>query len=78
MITLSSALPALTVPVVIDASTQTGGTVEINGKAIVDAIGLDIAGGKSVVRGLVMTDFTGDNTAALPVFRRQRWEHRCR
>lgn len=55
-ITLQSALPAISKPVQIDGTTQSGGRVEVRGIANVD--GLQLAGGKSVVRGLVLNGFT--------------------
>ena len=64
-IAITSALPALTTPVTIDATTQTGYTttplVELNGAgagAMVD--GLDISAGASTVKGLAINRFTAE------------------
>jgi len=57
-------LPAITVPVVLDATTQSGGLVELDGTAV-NAPGLDITGGKSVVRGFVIGGFAGDQAMGL-------------
>ncbi len=61
-INLLSALPQITQPIVIDATTQTGyaGTplIELNGNSLV-AIGLQVQGGNSIVRGLVINRFGG-------------------
>jgi CSLREA domain-containing protein len=53
-----SELPPLTAPVVLDGTTQPGGIVTLDGfLAGSDANGLILAGGSSVVRGLVITNF---------------------
>lgn len=60
-INLGSALPALTSPVLIDATTQTGYTgtplVEINGANAGTAVGLRLLAGGSGVRGLCINRF---------------------
>ncbi len=70
-ITLASVLPSITDPVVIDGYTQSGASentlavgdnailrVELSGADLTGtAIGLDLAGGKSTVRGLVINRF---------------------
>jgi hypothetical protein len=55
-IALQSALPALTVRVEIDGTTQSGGFVEVRGGTGFD--GLRLSGGKSVIKGLVLNNFT--------------------
>lgn len=55
-IVLRSALPALTVPVQINATTQAGGFVEVRGGAGFD--GLRLGGGGSSVKGLILNNFT--------------------
>ena len=61
-ITLTSSLPTISQPVVIDGATQPGyaGTpiVELNGNNVAGT-GLSITGGGSTVRGLVINRFTG-------------------
>ena len=61
-INLLSALPQITQPIVIDATTQTGyaGTplIELNGNGLT-AIGLNVQGGNSIVRGLAINRFNG-------------------
>jgi PKD repeat protein len=55
-IALATALPSITRPVQIDGSTKSGGMVELTGGASV-ATGLDLRGGGSDVRGLVVNGF---------------------
>ena len=50
----TSALPAATVPVTIDGTTQTGGWVQLSGTGAPTATGLSITAGASTVRGLVV------------------------
>ena len=61
-ITPGSALPVVTDPLTIDGTSQPGFTgkpiIEINGKKV-QANGLSITGGNSVVRGLVINRFRG-------------------
>jgi uncharacterized membrane protein len=65
--TIVSALKA-TDPIEIDGTTQAGGWVELTGQTLIDAVGndtskafngIEIAGGNSVVRGLVINRFPG-------------------
>ena len=61
----ASALPALTQPTILDATTEPGylatPIVELNGSgAGASASGIHIAGGSTTVRGLVIHSFTGD------------------
>ncbi|WP_301103427.1 DUF6701 domain-containing protein [Propionivibrio sp.] len=61
-ITPASALPVITYPVTIDATTQSGYTlttpkVVISGASASDATGLDITAGNSTVQGLVINGF---------------------
>ena len=58
----ASALPAATVPVSIDATTQPGGWVELSGAGAGTGTvnGLDIEGGSSTIRGLVVNGWSGD------------------
>ena len=62
-ITLLTGLPAITDPVVIDATIQLGfvGTpiVELNGNGLSGA-GLDISAGGTTIRGLIVNGFGGD------------------
>ncbi|MDH5585325.1 MAG: FG-GAP-like repeat-containing protein, partial [Nitrospirota bacterium] len=59
-----SALPLITDPVVIDGTTQPGFVgipiIELNGSSAGNANGLQLAGGNSTVRRLVINNFTGD------------------
>ncbi len=55
-ISLTSLLPEITSPVVIDGSMQTGGAVVISGGGTLDG-GLLVGGGASTVRGLVVNGF---------------------
>lgn len=56
-ITLASLLPGITVPIVIDGTTQNpAGKVEISGGWVVDG-GLLVSGGTSTIRGLVVNRF---------------------
>lgn len=55
-----SPLPPLQVKVAIDGTTQSGGKVEISGTEST-GICLDLQGGSSSVRGLVINNFTGPN-----------------
>ena len=61
-ITLQSGLPQITQPVVIDGTTQPGYAgaplIELNGNGV-SAIGLQVQGGNSEVRGLVINRFGG-------------------
>jgi hypothetical protein len=57
-ITLLSPLPAVTKPITLDASTQTGGLVVLDGNGL-EAVGLDVAGGDSEIRGFVVGNFAG-------------------
>ena len=63
-INLTSALPAITSPVVIDGTTQPGFAgspiIELNGSGAAGATGLSITAGNSVVRGLVINRFAGE------------------
>src|SRR2546422_9309631 len=53
-IRLKEVLPTISDPVIIDATTQAAGRVEIDGReAGFDRIGLRITAGNSVVRGLI-------------------------
>jgi hypothetical protein len=71
-ITLESELPALTGPVTIDGTTQTGfggtplvwldGGLGVNGRGMPTFAGLQIQGGNSSVRGLALTRFDGGIT----------------
>lgn len=63
-IALSSALPAITVPVEIDGTTQSGNKVEIRGNEL-NAIGLDIQGGSSTIQGLIVHGFEGKDAAGI-------------
>lgn len=63
-ITISNALPAITVPVEIDGTTQSGGRVEIRGNEL-NAIGLDVQGGDSVIEGLNIHGFEGKDAAGI-------------
>ena len=61
----ASALPALTQPTILDATTEPGFTatpiVELNGSSAgMSANGIHIAGGSTTVRGLVIHSFTGN------------------
>lgn len=58
-ITPVTALPAITKPSLWDATTQSGAFVELDGTAV-NGIGLDIAGGDTVIRGFVVHSFHGD------------------
>lgn len=69
-IALSSALPAITRPLTIDATTQPGFSgqpiIELNGSALQSAQsanGLRITGGNCTVRGLVINEFSGTTSA---------------
>ena len=53
----ASALPAITASVTIDATTQAGGWVELNGANAGGDNGLELEGGNSTVRGLVINAF---------------------
>ncbi|MCH6256301.1 right-handed parallel beta-helix repeat-containing protein [Puniceicoccaceae bacterium K14] len=66
-IALQSALPAITVPVVIDGTTQSAGRVEVRGNGMEDTIGLEIKGGKSEVKGLVIHGFDGEESSAIQI-----------
>ena len=61
-IALASALPVITAPVIIDATTQPGFSnkpiVELNGSGVTED-GLVITAGGSTVRGLVLNQFSG-------------------
>ncbi|WP_301102901.1 hypothetical protein [Propionivibrio sp.] len=62
-ITPATALPAITYPVTIDATTQSGYTlttpkVVISGASVPAATGLDITAGNSTIKGLVINGFT--------------------
>jgi CSLREA domain-containing protein len=65
-IQLTSALPVITDPVIVDGTTQPGFAgspiIELNGGAVVGAgiNGLEINTGNSVVRGLLIRNFSGD------------------
>jgi hypothetical protein len=66
-ITLTSALPTITDPVIIDGTTQPSGdrlksvaTIELDGSNAGLVSGLTIAAGHSTVRGLVINRFGGD------------------
>ncbi len=51
---------------VLGTTTQPGGgTVELVGSDISGAVGLDLAGGKSVVRGFIFNEFTDANEVPL-------------
>lgn len=54
-----TALPAITKPCLLDATTQSGGFVELDGAAI-NGRGLDVAGGDTLIRGFVIHSFGGD------------------
>ena len=54
----ASALPPVTVPVSIDASTQPGDWVQLSGSGAPTATGLAISGGSSTVRGFVVNGWT--------------------
>ena len=61
-ISLASALPSITVPVIIDGSTQTGWAagapvIEVHGPAAGSFIGLNVGGG-TTIRGLVLNRFS--------------------
>ena len=63
-ITLESPLPALTRSVTIDGTTQIDGMVEVRANGL-NAIGIDLQGGASEVRGLIISGFTGPESAAI-------------
>ncbi|MEM9479006.1 MAG: right-handed parallel beta-helix repeat-containing protein [Verrucomicrobiota bacterium] len=63
-IALTSALPAITTPVEIDGTTQSGGRVEVRGN-VLNAIGLDVRGGESTIKGLILHGFEGDVAAGI-------------
>lgn len=52
----ATALPALTVPVILDGSTQTGGWVNISGTSE-SGDGLTVTGGGTTIRGFVLNGF---------------------
>ena len=61
VINLTSPLPAVAVPVIIDGSTQPGtGMVAINGAQAGSTDGLDLTGGFSTVEGLIIQHITGN------------------
>jgi hypothetical protein len=60
----ASPLPALSVPVVLDGTTQSGGWVELDGSAV-NAPGLDVQGGESTIRGFVIHSFAGPQSAGI-------------
>src|SRR5688500_2341614 len=71
-IAVLSALPTITDPLVLDATTQPGFAgkplVELTGRAIAStspATGISITGGDSVVRGLVINRFSGNGVRLL-------------
>ncbi len=59
-IALQSALPAILHPVTLDGTTQSAGRVEISGGGM-NAVGLDVRGGMSTLKGLVVNGFTGED-----------------
>lgn len=64
-ITQTSALPQLTQPVTIDATTQPGWTagtplVEINGNSTAGTAGWRVLGGSSIIKGLILNRFSTD------------------
>ena len=63
---LTKALPVITEPVEIDGTTESSGKVEIRGGAHSGA-GFHLQGGESVVRGMVMRGFTGQDAAAIRI-----------
>ncbi len=63
-IALLSALPAITVPVEIDATTQSGGRVEVDGNGL-NVVGLDVQGGDSLIQGLILNGFKGKAAAGI-------------
>jgi CSLREA domain-containing protein len=56
----ASALPSITVPVVIDATTVSGQVITIDGTSAGASDGLTISGGNSTLRGLTITHFSGN------------------
>jgi hypothetical protein len=63
-ITPASTLPALTVPAVLDGSTQPGGWVQLSGGGIAGD-GLTVTGGGTTIRGLVVNGFSSGAGIAL-------------
>ena len=59
-ITPTSALPTITDAVVIDATTQAGSRIELNGSSSGGGNGLVVGAGSSTVRGLVINRFGGN------------------
>jgi CSLREA domain-containing protein len=59
-ITPTSALPTITDAVVIDATTQAGSRIELNGSSSGGGNGLVVTAGSSTVRGLVINRFGGN------------------
>ena len=72
-INLSSALPAITSPVIIDGTTQPGFAgsplIELNGTSVTSGHGLSITAGNSTVKGLVINrfGFSGINMRAVTI-----------
>src|SRR5437660_8683472 len=64
-ISVGSALPTITSPAVIDATTEPGyagsPVIQIDGSTLFDVPGLEISAGSSTVLGLDVTNFGGGN-----------------
>lgn len=65
-ITPLSPLPAMTKPITLDASTQPGGFVVLDGGGL-ETVGLDVAGGDSEIRGFVVGNFGGPQAVGIRV-----------